>query len=111
MEQMNLSEIQKRALAKVMMEIIVADDDIDDREVDFLDKVQTTLSISVEDIQHSTAMELELCMSILSEMSETEKRGLGLLFSEMVDADGQADLKEEEMLKRLLEDAGITWSR
>ncbi len=104
---MNLNTLQKQALAKVMLEIIVADDQIDKEEIKYLEQIQNTVGISVEEIQESTDMEVLNCLSILKELDELDKYAIGVIMHEMVYADGSAHPAEEKVLKVICDGAEI----
>jgi len=104
---MNLLSVQKQALAKIMMEIIAADDEVDREEERYLEQIQSSLKISLKDIQSSTEMELTTCLEALNELSEMDKFSVGVILHEMVYADGSAHPEEEKVLKFVCEGANI----
>lgn len=104
---MNLTSIQKQALAKVMLEIIVADDEVDKEEIKYLEQIQDTLGITIEEIQDSTEMNVLKCISILKELDELDKYAVAVIMYEMVYADGSAHPEEEKVLKVVCDGAEI----
>ncbi len=101
----NLAE--KLAIVKAIDEVILVDGKVDKREIDFLAQLMDILKfdrVLIEEARKITAKE---CMQVLKAMPDNKKTALGVMLSEMANADGEFNEDEYRLIFNLLLEAGI----
>jgi uncharacterized tellurite resistance protein B-like protein len=101
----NLAE--KLAIVKAIDEVILADGRVSKSEIDFLTQLMQILQfdrVLIEEARKITAKE---CMHVLKGMPENKKHALGVMLSEMANADGQFSEDEYRLIFNILLEAGI----
>lgn len=104
---MNLSEEQRIAVAKVLVDIMVSDGEIDQSEVRIMKAMQNRLGITGEDMEDAMDMEDDECKQHLTGLSEADKVEFGQVFNEMLHADDHPHDAEYMELKRFCTGTGI----
>ena len=92
--ELEFTPLQKKAISKVLLDIVNADSRITVGEVKYFEKLQETLDISKEDIEEAKYMSVIGCLSIIREMTVTQKQVLAYMMLEMIRADGEIDKEE-----------------
>ncbi|MGB5228712.1 TerB family tellurite resistance protein [Eudoraea sp.] len=104
---MNFNLAEKLAIVKAIDEVILVDGKVDKREIDFLTQLMDILKfdrVLIEEARKITAME---CMQVLKAMPHNKKTALGVMLSEMANADGEFSEDEYRLIFNLLLEAGI----
>ena len=104
---MNISLDHRKAVARILLEIIVADDIVDPSELDQLEKVRNELKMKQADIDASMDMKNEAAYALIGELSADQKEVIGELLFAMVMADGIKDPSEERKLHEICAQTGI----
>jgi len=92
---LNLSQLAKKAIAKVLIDIICADGKLTVGEVAYLEQLQNVLEISDADLEEAQYMSVTGSLSIIRDLPEEIKSAVAFIMLEMIQADGEVD--EEEM--------------
>ena len=85
---LNLTTEQKKALAKVIIDIARADVKISRNEEEYLSQVRKLIDISLEEMKEAMDMSVTSCLLILRKMDEGQKQAVLYIMSQMVNADG-----------------------
>ncbi|MFW5793844.1 MAG: TerB family tellurite resistance protein [Bacteroidota bacterium] len=88
MEQ-NYSIKEKRAIVKVLNDIMCADGDADKSEVNFLAKVIQALQMSRNDLNEALALDVDSSAIILKNMNRVKKKQLSELMEIIATIDGR----------------------
>ena len=101
----NLAE--KLAIVKAIDEVILVDGKVSKSEIDFLTQLMDILKfdrVLIEEARKITAKE---SMEVLKAMPENKKHALGVMLSEMANADGEFSEDEYRLVFNILLEAGI----
>lgn len=101
----NLAE--KLALIKALDEIILADGQVRSAEVRLMQKLSGMLGFSMELVHEARRVDARECMSILRAMPDKKKHALGVMLSEVANADGAVDERELRLVTGILDAAGL----
>ena len=91
---LNLRPLEKKAIVKVLLDIIHADDKVTVGERDYFQKLQNVLGISNAEIEEAMYLSVTGCLSILNDLQATEKEALVVMMLGMIIADGEAHEEE-----------------
>jgi len=91
---LNLSSLEKKAISKVLLDIVNADGKISGGEVLYFQQLQKALGISDEELQEAKFMSVIGCLAILKGLLLHEKEALAIMMLEMIRADGKVDDEE-----------------
>lgn len=91
----NLTSLEKKAVTKVLLDIVNADGRITVGEGKYFLQLKNAIGISDSEIEEAKYMSVVGCLSILRGLTSDEKRLLAVMMLEMINADG--DIDEEEM--------------
>ena len=92
---LDLTTLEKKAVAKVLLDIVNADDRVTVGEVNYFQQLQGVLGISDSEIEEAKYMSVIGSLAILKDLSPIAKQGLAIMMLEMINADGEVD--DEEM--------------
>lgn len=91
---LDLTKLEKKAVAKVLLDIVNADDRVTIGESAYFQQLQNVLGISDSDIEEAKYMSVTGCLSILRDLLPLEKNALAIMMLEMIRADGKVDKEE-----------------
>ena len=91
---LNLTNLEKKAVAKVLLDIVNADGRITVGETRYFQQLQNLLGITNSEIEEAKYMSVLGCLAILRDMLPVEKAALAIMMLEMINADGEIDDKE-----------------
>jgi len=91
----NLTSLEKKAVTKVLFDIINADGRITVGEGQYFLQLKRTIGISDSEIEEAKFMSVLGCLSILRGLTSEEKAALTIMMLEMINADG--NISEDEM--------------
>jgi uncharacterized tellurite resistance protein B-like protein len=91
----NLTTLEKKAVTKVLLDIVNADGRVTLGEGKYFSQLQNVLGISDSEIEDAKYMSVIGCLSIIKELLPHEKQALAIMMLEMIRADG--DIDDEEM--------------
>ena len=100
----NLAE--KLAIIKAMEEVILADGQIENSELDFMSQLLQILRFDQALIKESRDITEKEYKAILKEMPSNKKHALKVLLTETGSADGNLNKKERKLIKKILKKAG-----
>lgn len=100
----NLAE--KLAIIKAIEEVILADGQIENAELDFMTLLMQILRFDKSLIKESRDITNKEYRSILKEMPNNKKHALTVLLNEMGGADGKLNKKERKLIDKILKKAG-----
>jgi len=100
----NLAE--KLAIIKAIEEVILADGQIENAELDFMALLMQILRFDKSLIKESRDITNKEYRSILKEMPNNKKHALTVLLNEMGGADGKLNKKERKLIDKILKKAG-----
>lgn len=92
---LELTNLEKKAVAKVLLDIVNADGRVTTGESAYFQQLQNVLGISDSNIEEAKYMNALGCLSIIKAMLPHEKQALAIMMLEMIRADGHID--DEEM--------------
>lgn len=92
---MVFSELEKLSIFKVLDEIILADERVDDNELSYLNQIGDLLDFNLWDVSKAREMSAKESLSNLKKMPLEKKNHLFLMMHEMANSDGNID--EEEL--------------
>ena len=91
---LNLTSLEKQAVAKVLLDIVHADGRVTVGEGLYFQQLQNVLGISDSDINKAKGMNALGCLLILKNLLPIEKAALAVMMLEMIQADGNVDKEE-----------------
>jgi len=91
---LNLTTLEKKAVAKVLLDIVNADGKIAVGEVAYFQQLQNVLGISNSEIEEAKFMSAIGSLAILRGLSPIAKQALAVMMLEMINADGEVDNEE-----------------
>jgi len=100
----NLAE--KLAIIKAIEEVILADGQIENAELDFMTQLMQILRFDNSLIKESRDITNKQYKSILKEMPNNKKHALTVILNEMGSADGKLNKKERNLIANILKKAG-----
>ncbi len=100
---MDYTKEQKKAIAKLLLDILSIDENIDSREVGFLDKILDMLTLSPQEHFEITHINTLRCLSIIKSMTIEQKSDFAVMMRDMIVADNHIDPKEAEAFYEICE--------
>jgi len=100
----NLAE--KLAIIKAIEEVILADGQIENSEMDFMAQLMQILRFDHSLIKESRDVTDKEYKAILKEMSNNKKHALAVLLNETGSSDGNLSKKERKLIAKILKKAG-----
>ncbi len=92
---LDLTTLEKKAVSKVLLDIVNADGRVTVGEINYFQQLQNVLGISNSEIEEAKYMSVTGCLSILRDLLPHEKQALAIMMLEMIRADGE--IHDEEM--------------
>lgn len=105
---LNFTSLQKKAIVRLLFEIVNADEKITVGENDYFMQLQKNLEISDTDVKEASYMSITGSLSIVKQMSQEEKQVVAFIISEMIKSDTIVDDKELQMFSAIIQAADIT---
>lgn len=108
-----LSDVQKRALFKLAVDLVKADKQIHRDEVSLLDKLQSACNIDATDIEFIHYISLQQAISCLHTLADEDKREVIAVLESVIGADNDIDKRESLLLsaiKLCLDNQSSGWS-
>ena len=109
----DLSDIQKRALFKLAVDLVKADKQIHKDEVSLLDNLQRACDIGVSDLEFIHYISLQQAIACLQTITVECKQEVIDILKSIVGVDSDIDSRESLLLTAIrlsLEDASHSWS-
>ena len=97
----SLSRTEKKAVARVLTDIVLADSVISKEEAAFMSAISSTFGIPLSDIKTSQKMSVARCITILKGMDLEKKKELGILMIAMIAIDGDVDENEVKLVSAI----------
>jgi len=94
---MEFTNLEKRALVRIIGDIASVDGRIDFGEVLYFSHMKEDLNILDIDIDESNRMSVLQCLFIIRELNKEKKQFIAIMMLEMIEADGDIDKKEMEL--------------
>lgn len=92
---LHLTSLEKKAVAKVLLDIVNADSRFTIGEGAYFAQLQNTLGISDSDIEEAKYMSVVGCLSIIRNLLPHQKNALAIMMLEMIGVDD--DVNSEEL--------------
>lgn len=100
---MDLSNLEKKAIAKVLLEIMNADDQVVTAESLTMLDLQNKLGISMDLVMDAKSLNAYTCLDIISKMNASNKAIVVAAMWRMIVADGKEHPKEIEVFNTVCE--------
>ena len=107
LDSINLSATQRRAVMKLAVELVKADDRIHSKEVAVLDELQSGLGLDQEELDLTHYLSLESAVDCLKNLEEEPTRRIINLFNEIMCSDNDIDFEENLLLSSISMSCGI----
>ncbi|MGB5667937.1 MAG: TerB family tellurite resistance protein [Maribacter sp.] len=104
---MNFNLAEKLAIVKALDEVILADGEIKNAEIDLLSQLAKFLKFDGAIVKEARNIYSKESISILKEMPNNKKHALAVLLNEMGNSDGKFDKKERKLISKILKKADI----
>ena len=101
LDSIDLSATQRRAVMKLAVELVKADDRIHSKEVAVLDKLQSGLGLDQEERDLTHYLSLESAVDCLKNLEEEPTRRIINLFNEIMCSDNDIDFEENLLLSSI----------
>lgn len=98
---LNLSEVQKRALLKLAVDLVKADNRIHSKEISVLESIQNALLMSQTDIDLIHYITLSEAISIIRNLDKERVQVILDLFNHIMRADSDIDFEENLLLSAI----------
>ena len=95
---LKLSRSEKKAVARILVDIALADSVITNEEAAFMGVVSDALDIPIRDVKNSRDLSVTRCISILRDMDPDVKKEVGVLMLGMMAIDGDVDKEEVKLI-------------
>ena len=95
---LKLSTSEKKAVARILLDIALADGVLTEEETDLMVNIAGALGISVEEVKASRNMSVTKCLGILRDMNEADKPDIGKFMVAMMAIDGHIDDDEIKII-------------
>ena len=101
LDSINLSGTQRRAVMKLAVELVKADDRIHSKEVAVLDELQSRLGLDQEELDLIHYLSLESAVTCLKDLDEDSTERVSNLFNEIMCSDNDIDFEENLLLSSI----------
>lgn len=105
---MKLSDPEKTAISKLLLDIIYADGKVTVSETTFYMHLQNKLGISNQLMENSRKLNISICYSIINDMNKNQKDYVSDLIHQMIVADGHVNDEEIKVYNKFCEAAGFS---
>ena len=99
METQIFSHKEKYAIVNMLTMIMEADTIIHPKEIEYMDAVLINFAITADDNEHMDNMDMQMCLSIIKNMSLEKQAIAKEMFIRMTEADGFVDSREKQILE------------
>ena len=99
METQIFSHKEKYAIVNMLTMIMEADTIIHPKEIEYMDAVLVNFAITTDDNEHMDNMDMQMCLSIIKNMSLEKQAIAKEMFIRMTEADGFVDSREKQILE------------
>lgn len=107
LDSINLSGTQRRAVMKLAVELVKADDRIHSKEVAVLDELQSMLGLEQEELDLIHYLSLENAVECLNDLDEDSTERVTGLFKDIMCSDNDIDFEENLLLSSISMSCGI----
>ena len=104
---MEFTNQEKRAILKVLADIMTADGILDVNEKAYFAAVYNALNATKNDLSEMLSMKVSESLAILKTMEQEKKLALGIMMQQMIEADNDIDEKELNIFMVVFESIGI----
>lgn len=101
LDSIGLGGTQRRAVMKLAVELVKADDRIHSKEVAVLDELQSGLGLDQEELDLTHYLSLENAVDCLKDLEEEQTRRIINLFNEIMCSDNDIDFEENLLLSSI----------
>lgn len=91
---LDYSRIEKRAVVKVLKDVMYSDGYADRSELNFFGKVVEALTMSKFDLDEALILDVDSSIQVLQKMSHSKRKQLGELIMVMATVDGRVEPEE-----------------
>ena len=91
---LNLTNLEKKAVTKVLLDIVNADGRVTIGESRYFQQLQNVLGIADSEIEEAKYMSAVGSLEIIKQMLPHEKQAIAIMMLEMIRADGDIDNEE-----------------
>lgn len=102
---MDFSHKEKKAISKVLGDLIRADGRVDIGEAETLYLISSQLGVNTQIQNEAMQMKSQEAIAILQKMPDHKRAQVVRLMHQMADADGQLDPKEMELILEIINGA------
>ena len=95
------SRNERYAIVNILSMIMEADTVIHPKEIEYMDSVFVDFSITVDDNEHMYNMDMQMCLSIIRNMTTEKQKVAKDMFSIMAAIDGFVDPREKKLIESL----------
>ncbi len=99
---MNFSHGEKKAISKVLGDLIRADGKVDIGEAETLYLINSELGVNTQIQNEAMQMKSEEAISILQKMTDDKRAKVATFMHTMADSDGRLDPKEMEIILEVI---------
>ena len=107
LDSINLGGTQRRAVMKLAVELVKADDRIHSKEVAVLDELQSMLGLEQEELDLIHYLSLENAVECLNDLDENSTERVTGLFKDIMCSDNDIDFEENLLLSSISMSCGI----
>lgn len=107
LDSINLGGTQRRAVMKLAVELVKADDRIHSKEVAVLDELQSMLGLEQEELDLIHYLSLENAVECLNDLDEDSTERVTGLFKDIMCSDNDIDFEENLLLSSISMSCGI----
>lgn len=91
---MEFTQIERVSIARVLIDLMNADGNVDIRETLYMNQIRNVLNITDAEIQAGKNQNILISLLALKSMNNEKKYALGVMLTEMINADGKVDNNE-----------------
>ena len=104
---MEFNKIERIAISSILIGMMNVDNDVDLREVLYLNQIQNTIGITQEEFEQGKEQNILLSLVLIKTMSDNKKLALVKMLIEMIKADGKEAPQEMQLFNIIIESTGI----
>lgn len=94
MSEFYFTDQEKRAIAKVLLDIVNADGKVAIGEGLYFKQLQNNLNISDDQIRAAKSMGVLTAIAVIRTMTQAKRLAVGVMMQQMIEADGDMDSHE-----------------
>lgn len=104
---LNLTTEEKKALVKILIEIMHADRVVKEKEVNYLKEVRKNIDISDVEYEEASNLNVLACLTTLRGLNLPDKQEVREMMKTMIMIDGDIDKREMDLFKVVCSGADI----